>query len=641
MLNLDLSRFEKLKASGRLPSPKGVALAVAQMSQDENASIQEVARVVKSDPALAGRIIKAANGANFSGRRPVTSIPDALVVLGVSAVRQLALGFSLVSNFRNGTCKPFDYQGFWSRSLLTAIAVQTLTLRTHAAAPEDGFILGLLCRVGCLAFATAYPKEYGTVLAQLNGSPIRKLAELERQAFAMDHNDFTAALLADWGIPKALAEPACYHENPPAGGFSEGSRPYILAHLLHLATSIADACLAPDAIRDGLLPQIGILGSGLGLESEATATLCDQVVREWHDWGRILEVSTRQVPSFSQPMKSDVRPVAATAGAAPWDNYPLRILIVDDDPAIRHLLTRILTEAGHAVETAANGKEALEMALGTPPQLILTDWLMPEVDGVSLCRTLRATRAGRGIYLLVLTHSDDGDRLVAAFEAGADDYLVKPFSPRLLAARLRAAQRVIQLQEEVERDHEEIRRYAAELALINRRLYQAALTDSLTELPNRRYAMDRMHQEWAAASRSGRPLSCMLIDIDGFKGVNDTYGHDAGDQVLRHVAGVLRRHARTQDIISRIGGEEFLVICPDTDPGAAYQCAERLRQAVVALSSLVVEGKAVSVTVSIGVACRSPEMETHDALIKAADRALYSAKSTGRDRTVTYPEKSR
>lgn len=638
MLNIDLSKFEKLKASGRLPSPKGVALAVAQMSQDENASIQEVARVVKSDPALAGRIIKAANGANFSGRRPVASIPDALVVLGVSAVRQLALGFSLVSNFRNGTCKPFDYQDFWSRSLLTAIAVQALTLRTHAAAPEDGFILGLLCRVGCLAFATAYPKEYGTVLTQLNGSPIRKLAELERQAFAMDHNDFTAALLADWGIPKALAEPARHHENPPAGGFAEGSRPYILAHLLHLATSIADACLAPDAIRDGLLPQIEILSSGLGLESEATATLCDQVVREWHDWGRILEVSTRQVPSFLQPVKPEARSVAA--GAAPWDNYPLRVLVVDDDPVVRHLLAKSLTEAGHTVETAANGKEALEMALGAPPQLILTDWLMPEMDGVNLCRMLRATRAGRGIYLLVLTHSDDDDRLVTAFEAGADDYLVKPFSPRLLAARLRAAQRVIQLQEEVERDHEEIRRYAAELALINRRLHQAALTDSLTELPNRRYAMDRMHQEWAAASRSRRPLSCMLIDIDGFKGVNDAYGHDAGDQVLRHVAGVLRRHARTQDMISRIGGEEFLVICPGADPAAAYQCAERLRQAV-ASSSLAVGGKAVSVTVSIGVACRAPEMENHDALIKAADQVLYSAKSTGRDRTVIYPEKSR
>ena len=149
--------------------------------------------------------------------------------------------------------------------------------------------------------------------------------------------------------------------------------------------------------------------------------------------------------------------------------------------------------------------KASEMALQISPHIIITDWLMPEMDGVTLCKALRQTTVGRGIYILVLTDFQDAGRLVEAFDAGADDYLRKPVSAKVLKAHLRAGYRVLELHEELEREREEMRRFAADLAIENRRYQQAALTDPLTGFPNRRYGMERMEVEWATATRTGRP----------------------------------------------------------------------------------------------------------------------------------------
>jgi two-component system cell cycle response regulator len=258
--------------------------------------------------------------------------------------------------------------------------------------------------------------------------------------------------------------------------------------------------------------------------------------------------------------------------------------------------------------------------------------MMPEMDGIAFCRALRETKVGRGIYILILTGQEDEEKLVQAFEAGVDDFVVKPFRPKTLLARLRAGQRVIQLQQEVESDREEIRRFAAELAMTNRRLQQAALVDPLTEIPNRRYAMDRIQQEWAAADRSRHPLSCMMIDVDHFKRINDTYGHDTGDAVLRRTADALKASARAQDVVCRIGGEEFLVICPNTSLDAAGQCAERLRSAAAAMR-VQVGTLSLQTTISVGVATMDTGMIGPEAMIKAADQAVYAAKQAGRNRT--------
>ena len=198
-------------------------------------------------------------------------------------------------------------------------------------------------------------------------------------------------------------------------------------------------------------------------------------------------------------------------------------------------------------------------------------------------------------------------------------------------ARLRAAERVIRLQERAEHDRDQIRRIAADLSVANRKLKHMALFDALTGLPNRRYAMERLAKEWQRAERQELPLLCMILDIDHFKKVNDTYGHDIGDVVLRETARVMKDCLRASDEVCRFGGEEFLAICPDADIAVAHELGDRLREAV-ARNHIDVPGYQGSITVSVGVASYSSELASTAELLKLADEALYAAKEAGRNK---------
>jgi diguanylate cyclase (GGDEF)-like protein len=352
------------------------------------------------------------------------------------------------------------------------------------------------------------------------------------------------------------------------------------------------------------------------------------VVRDWVEWGKLLDVPARQGASFAEMVKQVGSVEAAPCGDR---RQGLRILVVDDDPLVVRRLMQHLQKDGQQVLTAANGRAGLEIALDTKPQLVITDWMMPEMDGLALCRALRKARFGQLLYIIMLTMQEDEEDLVAAFDAGADDYVVKPYSRRVLEARIRGGERLIRLQQKVEIEKEENRRYLTELAVMNRRLREAALTDPLTELPNRRYAMEHVLKEWAASERGGFPLACLMIDVDHFKRFNDRCGHDVGDRVLRHTASVLRGAARTNDLACRFGGEEFVVICANTDAASANHLAERLRHAVE-VHGRSVAPSGVPLTVSIGVAVRRPEMRSSTELLRAADHALLRAKSSGRNR---------
>jgi diguanylate cyclase (GGDEF)-like protein len=636
-MSIHLTKYEELKATGRLPSPKGVAAAVLRLSQRDDVTNADLARLVKSDPAFAGRLIKAANSVNGAGHRPIVAVNDAIMLLGIPAVRQLALGFSLVAGYRSGACKAFDYDAFWSRSLLTAIAMHVLTTHTRAAPPEETFTSGLLSRIGCLALATLYPVEYSKVMEQVNAAPQLDLAVLEQQAFALDHGELTAGLLHDWGVPKTYVDPVRHHENPGAGQYADGTRAYLLAHSLHLASALAGVCTAPEPARGGMLGQLYLLGTRIGVAADALNEIADQVVADWQDWGTLLAVPTRELPLFADLADSAVQtpPACANPDAAGGESKGLRLLVATADSATLTTLKHQLQALGHQVHSANNGRVALELALEVNPQMVITDCIMPEMDGIALTRALRETLFGRTLYILMLTRIDADDKLIEAFDAGADDFVGKPPRPRVLEARLRAGWRVIQLQREIEQDREEIRHFAAELAVTNRRLQQAALVDPLTDFPNRRYAMERLDQEWAHASRSNRPLACMMIDVDSFKHVNDRYGHEAGDAVLQKTAEVLKRSARAHDVICRIGGDEFLVICPDTEISAALQCGERLCNAVAAT---VVEygSHRFKGSISVGVASRDTVMPDPKAMIRAADTAMYRSKSDGRGRATVH-----
>ncbi len=632
------NRFKELKATGQLPSPKGVALALLNLMQQDDVTIQSIARVVQTDPALSGRLIKFANSLHFNTRRPIASISEAVMVIGLPMVRQLVMGFSVLSNHRNGKCNAFNYQQFWSCSLATAIANQSLSAQAKTSS-EETFTCGLLSGIGRLTLATLFPDKYAKVLSTAAGSPPDELLRREQEQFDTDHNELAAALLKEWGFPTILIETIYHHENPEKGDFQAGSRAYTLVHSLNLSRNLANLCITDDSSRRALLPGLYVLGARLGIDAEALMTLSDHVVSEWQQWGKILDVPTQELPPFAE-IAASLPPMVEVAeseeaGKAAQLEFPLRILIVDDDKAVSNYLQELLASHGHTVFVAADGKEGLEKVLEYNPQLVISDWVMPNMDGIAFCKSLRTTRDGRGLYFIILTALADEDRLVEAFEAGVDDYLVKPFSVKVLMARLRAGQRVTQLKEEISREREEVRRIASELAVTNRRLQRLALTDPLTLLPNRRYGMDSLEQEWEAAKNRGRPVTCMLIDLDRFKQINDTYGHDAGDTALKQAAKILKNSARAQDIVSRIGGEEFMVICPDTHLKEGAQYAEVIRKTFE--GSLINAGAdRVKINVSIGIAEYNPAMPHFSALIKAADDALYQAKIKGRNRVVVY-----
>ncbi|MBK6402810.1 MAG: diguanylate cyclase [Rhodocyclaceae bacterium] len=635
---IDLEKFEQLKATGVLPSPKGAAMAIIRLTRRDDVPLSDLAHAVKGDPAFVGRLIKAANSVQAGTRRPVASVNDALVVLGIPTVRALALGFSLLSENRSGRCKNFDYSRFWSLSLARAIALQALVMRTRLAAPEECFSVGLLSHIGELSLATLFPEEYSHLLADAKAESVEGRFARERESFAMTHAELSAAMLMDWGLPKAFIEPVHNHEQVEKAGIVEGSRPYGITWALALAHRIAEMCLAPELERRSMMPAVLRIGSYLSIEVDALTALCNKAAQEWLEWGALLGIDTEALVPFEElSVVPGIQPMFGERSDSPGTHEPMRILIVDDDVTFRAMLKVLLTNYGHEVYEAVDGQQAFEMAVDLRPQVMVVDWMMPSMDGIELTLALRQTKVGRRIYIMLLTGLDDDQHLIRAFDAGVDDYLTKPLRPKVLSARLSAGFRVVRLQDEIERDREEIRRFAAELAVSNRRLQEAALTDPLTGFPNRRYVMERLEQEWAASLRSKRPLACMVVDLDAFKPINDRYGHDIGDIVLKQAAQALKRGLRTPDVVARLGGDEFLVICPDTTLTAALACAERVRHSV---ESMVIPTGDLRLdsTVSIGVAVRDEGMETSDALVKCADQGLYLAKEKGRNRVAAFQQ---
>ena len=325
------------------------------------------------------------------------------------------------------------------------------------------------------------------------------------------------------------------------------------------------------------------------------------------------------------------------------DHHP-SILIVDDDPAALKLLERHLVAGGRKVLSATNGTEALRAIVTHAPPIVITDWAMPEMDGLELCRAIRDHELIGFIYLIILTAHADKDRIVTAFEAGADDYLTKPFHSKELLARLRAGERIVQLQDDVEKRTREVHRANAEMAIAAGKLEEAnelltrlATTDELTGLLNRREAMRRLDEQWRVSKREQAPLACIGLDIDHFKSFNDTQGHAFGDLVLKETARVLKSTVRAGTSVCRVGGEEFLIICPNTTNEGAVQAAERLRSAVE--QHRITDGNTeVGINISLGVAERTGAMSKPDDVLKAADDALYVAKRTGRNRVCVAGE---
>lgn len=617
--------FEELKASGQLPSPAGVGMKILTLTQQEDCSIDELIETLQVDPAMTGRVLKLATSAQSAGSRPITNIRDAAMRLGMRQLQSVALGFSLIASNREGLCSGFDYDRYWSRSLARSISATKLARESGDCDPADAFTTGLLASVGELALASTHPEEYSEILELVRADPSLVLRELEFERFRIDHGEVTASLLEDWGLPEHFAEAALGLEAETSD--LEG-KAVALARTLREASSVADYCMDGKHSAQAVMHRLGELSERLGQDGAALIELCDEVVADWIEWGASLDLPTREFAERFDSQQLEARLQGKPIGDV--DSTGVRILAVDDDPITLRILSRQMKDAGHTVEVAKNGREALAMTLRLRPQLIVTDWNMPDLNGLEFCRALRRSRFGRRIYVLLLTGNGDEERVLEGFEAGVDDYITKPFNPRVLLARMRAGIRLIKLQEQVERDQELQVKNSMQLTRLNRQLKEAANTDFLTKLPNRRCAMLHFERCWKQSEDNDAPLSAIMLDIDHFKAVNDNHGHDVGDAVLQETARTIRQALRRQDLAARIGGEEFLIICPGVNMARAQQIAERVRESVEQNHIRFADFDR-GVTVSMGIAEKTPGVTDIDHLMRLADEAVYVSKQNGRN----------
>ncbi len=301
----------------------------------------------------------------------------------------------------------------------------------------------------------------------------------------------------------------------------------------------------------------------------------------------------------------------------------LPILVVDDDIVSRTVVEKHLIKADFSVATAANGTDALTMFDHRFFPIVLTDWMMPGIDGPQLCRLIREKKTDGYVFIILITARDSKTDIVSGLESGADDYLTKPIHPAELVARINTGIRILKLEQSLKKANEEIR--------------LLSITDPLTGCYNRSYLTERFPQELRRALRYNHSLSVVLADIDHFKKVNDTHGHQAGDAVLKRFAQAINEQVRKKiDWVVRYGGEEFLIILPETGCGGAHTMAERLRCAVSELA-IETEDNTITITSSFGGACvhfanRALQTVSMEKLINHADEQLYLSKNEGRNR---------
>jgi two-component system, cell cycle response regulator len=336
------------------------------------------------------------------------------------------------------------------------------------------------------------------------------------------------------------------------------------------------------------------------------------------DRSTVSEARTRRPASEATPRPRQRPP---RPGEAPGETA--LILVVDDNPDNLEIISTRLRFRGYEVLTAERGEEAITRVHEDAPDLILLDIMMPDMDGYEVARRIRAERDLPYIPIIVVTARDSTEDKVTGLDAGADDYLTKPINFPELEARVRSMLRIKRLQDQLE--------------ATNRELEQLSISDGLTGLFNHRHLHEILADEYERSRRTEEPMSVVMLDLDRFKEVNDTYGHQAGDRVLEELAAILRECAREIDKLGRYGGEEFMAILPDSDPEEGAVFAERVRELVENQQFDIQADEPLRMTISAGVA----SYPAHDAdsprrLVHQADLALYSAKHSGRNQVIRF-----
>lgn len=305
----------------------------------------------------------------------------------------------------------------------------------------------------------------------------------------------------------------------------------------------------------------------------------------------------------------------------------MKILVVEDDSITNRMLEKYLADMDFEVLTAFDGRQGWEIFSQEDVRFVITDWMMPEMNGLELIKKIREANEKIYCYIILLTSKNDKKEIVEGISCGADDYVIKPFHKEELAVRVRAGQRIVELQSELFEANEELKKLSE--------------TDTLTGLYNRRALAVYLKKSQSAPEYLGAPFTFAMADIDRFKQVNDIYGHDAGDAVLVEVAGRIKDSVRDNDMISRIGGEEFYVVLPNVDLKQAEDIAENMRRGIEATTIVLPDEKELHVTCSVGVFCVQAGSEWDgEHCMGMADKALYKSKNSGRNKVTVIVEES-
>ncbi len=612
--------FHELKTLEKLPSPSGTALAIIEALQKEGTDLEDIALLVKADPALSGKIIGLANSAAFAMTRPVASVEDAISRVGVEAVRGFALALSLIDKYSSGFCEDFDYPGFWSRSVLMGAALSCLSKRLRIIAKGEAFTLGLLSNIGQLALVTAWPEHYGVCL---NAVDIMQQKKLELEQFAINHQQLTVLMLTDWGLQTAFSDAVRLLDS---GDLSSSDRGEKLAALIGLADHWSRYAEADASGRLRQLGELIHLCAPLGLIDESEAqVLGEEIIEQWECWRQLLNSpkERRRLAKANSNSENADRPIEQFSKQA----VEIMLLAPSFDRYWSEVKAK-LQQMHYQFSQTSLGSQALQEFIETRPEIVMVDG-RSIAETMRFCQLLRSLDWGRDCCLMVISEQLSERFTEQMIQAGVDDVLHWPGDLSRFPLRIQAGQRMMRLNQKLKQDHEAMEQAVKDLALANRKLVHLAHTDVLTGLPNRRYAFKRLEKAWRSFMRNGQGFCVLMIDLDNFKTVNDTLGHDVGDEVLKHFANAINESVRSSDLACRLGGEEFIVMAFDSEVETAQVLARRICQRVEQKQPF--GWKAAPLTASIGVACTAEDCRDWQQLLTMADQAMYYVKSNGKN----------
>jgi diguanylate cyclase (GGDEF)-like protein len=599
-----------------MPSPSAVALELMRAVERRDVGVFEICRVARNDPMLVAKSVQMANSALYAGLRQTAAMEDAVMRIGVAALARLAIGLSLV-HASSTWVSHFDLNQHWRCALARGLVLQHLARRLRNLPSSEAFSMGLLSDIGELGMVAAFGIEAEKTPDEPVQPRVQRLMH-QRQRWGFDQNQASAALLEGWGFPASLWLAALPIAQETAHNAGRGGE---LALMVDVARCLASELCSPAAGAE--LPRLCMGAARLGLEPEDLVVMLDMMRAEFPSLASILDIA---MPGEQAAVEFQRLRTALTASPPLDDSIPDSVLVIDDQVEQRELLRHVLLAAGLPVLTAANAAQGLEILRSHQPRMVIIDWQLLGLNGLELCRQLRYEFGSR-LYVLLLMGHHDSQEALEAIEAGANDFITKPADHKLLVAKIRVGGRTTRLLAALENERHEAFGMQRELARLNANLRAAAYTDDLTGLPNRRALDEFLHKAWADAGRNHQPLSCVILDLDHFKLINDQHGHDVGDRVLRAVTQVLRTQTRFTDLLARWGGEELVLACPNTDAPAARLLAERMRLTIATL-----HGDFPPVTLSAGIAETCPGDADVGILLRAADQALLLAKRKGRNR---------